>query len=207
MPELLPLLDNVEVLVVDGGSVDNTRDVAQQLGFTVLDGERGRAKQCNKGASVASGNVLYFLHADGRPPANWQELIVKELEKGAAAGCFRMKWDDNHILLQFFSWWTKFFKEKFRGGDQSLFVTKDLFNQVGGYQEIPLFEDVEIIERIAQQGTFAVISSPIITSSRRYREVGVWRLQWYYIVLHTMYRFGCSMERIKRQYDKTIGAY
>ena len=207
LKELLPTLNGVEILVVDGASTDGTKQVALQLGAVVIDSIKGRAEQANAGAKRASGNVLYFLHADGRPPVGWQKMIIEELEQGAAAGCFRMKWNDGHILLRFFSWWTRFFREKFRGGDQSLFVKRALFEQIGGYKGLPLFEDVEIIERIAQHGRFTVIKSPIVTSARRYRKVGVWRLQWYYTILHTMYRMGYPMDRIKKQYDKTVGTY
>ena len=208
LKELLPRLSGeaVELIVVDGGSSDASVAMAERFGATLIHSPRGRAIQCNAGAQAARGEVLYFLHADGRPPVDYAASIRAAVAEGAVGGCFRMKWNDGHWSLRFMGWLTRFFGWRFRGGDQSLFVRQSVFAEIGGYRTWPLFEDVEIIERISSQGRFAVLRGPLVTSARKYRRVGVWRLHWYYFVLHTMYRLNRPIERIREQYDRTVGA-
>ena len=207
LKELLPLLSDecVEILVVDGGSSDRSATVARKYGAELIRAEKGRAVQSNAGAEAAQGDILYFLHADGRPPEGFANAIASAIRSGAVGGCFRMEWNDGHWSLRFMAWLTRFFGPRFRGGDQSLFVRTDVFKAIGAYAEWPLFEDVEIIERLRRQGEFAVLKGPLITSSRRYRKVGVWRLHWHYLVLHAMYRFNRPISRIRDRYDSTIG--
>lgn len=195
----------LEVIVVDGGSTDRSREIAADSGAEVVQAATGRAVQLNAGAKDAAGSILYFLHADSSVPQDWDAHITHATKKGFDAGCFTMRWNEKHVSFRLLGWATRFFGPRFRGGDQSLFITKQLFEYIGGYQEMPIFEDVEIIERIRKNGKFMVIDHPVVASARRYERVGIWRLHWYYLILHTMYRIGLPINLIKKQYDTTVG--
>jgi Glycosyltransferases involved in cell wall biogenesis len=130
-----------EIIVVDGGSFDGTQDTILKISETapfktvLISSEKGRAKQMNLGAQNASGSILYFLHADSFPPKEFDTSILMEINKGNHAGCFRMKFDSKHLVLVFSQWFTKFNFKVCRGGDQSLFVSKNLFQKLSGFNE------------------------------------------------------------------------
>ena len=125
-----------EIIVVDGGSTDETLKIVQAYSnVIVLNSKKGRAKQMNFGASKATGEILYFLHCDSFPPKDFDKKIIQKVLKGHLSGCFKMKFDSNHILLKFLQWFTKFNLKSCRGGDQSLFVEKQLFQELNGYNE------------------------------------------------------------------------
>ena len=129
-----------EIILVDGGSTDKTLDGIHYIqtiysGIELFHSEKGRAKQMNLGAKQASGSILYFLHADSFPPKNFDQLIIKEVEKDNLAGCFRLQFDSNHWWLRLASWLTQFRWRACRGGDQSQFITKTLFEDIGGFDE------------------------------------------------------------------------
>ncbi|NNG08876.1 MAG: glycosyltransferase family 2 protein, partial [Arenibacter sp.] len=109
----------MEVLVIDGGSTDATVQIAKTHGATVVHSEKGKAKQMNVGATHAKGNILYFLHADTFPPANFDSAIISAVEKEEKAGCFRLQFNSPSRFLRFFSWFTRFNIPLCRGGDQS----------------------------------------------------------------------------------------
>ena len=138
--------NSTEIIFVDGGSSDGTKEIiknftkniSRPVGFLKLDrsffiqvisSEKGRARQMNTGARHASGEILYFLHADSFPPKNFDEYILSEIKKENPAGCFRMKFDSNHWWLQLAGWLTQFRWRACRGGDQSQFITKSLFDE------------------------------------------------------------------------------
>ena len=128
--------NHIELIVVDGGSSDGSQDIVSKFKYvTLLISEKGRAKQMNYGAKNATGNILYFLHADSFPPKYFDKLIISEVNKGHLAGCFRMQFDSNHWWLRLASWLTQFSWRVCRGGDQSQFITKKLFEDIGGYND------------------------------------------------------------------------
>ena len=195
-----------EIIVVDGGSNDGSQKVIQSLTNVILiESEKGRAKQLNAGAKAASGTILYFLHCDSFPPKNFDLDIVKQVTIGNLAGCFRMKFDYSHPVLWVSQWFTRFNHISCRGGDQSLFVTKELFNKIGGYDEnFTIYEDNEIIKRLYQKSKFVVIQKDLITSARRYEKNGVWTLQYHFTVIHLKRRLGHSVESLLEYYKKNV---
>lgn len=162
-----------EIIVIDGGSTDNTLNIAKEHGALVHQCEKGRALQMNKGAAVARNEVLYFLHADTYPPQNFLHLIAGFLDQGKGAGCFRLKFDHPHWFLKANAWFTRFSSVYLRFGDQSLFIKKSLFEQISGYDEQHvLMEDQEIIYRIKKKMRFGVIPASVTTSARKYLAYG-----------------------------------
>lgn len=191
-----------EVIVADGGSTDHTRSIAAAAGARVIHCAcRGRGFQMNCGAAVATGDVLYFLHADTYPPAQFEERIRKAVEWGDGSGCFRLRFDVQHWFLQLNAWFTKFDVDAIRFGDQSLFVRHEVFRQVGGFNvQLHLLEDQEIIGRLRKVTRFSVLEEHVTTSARKYEQVGVYKLQAGYFLIYTLYRLGLSQQRLVQVY-------
>jgi rSAM/selenodomain-associated transferase 2 len=198
-----------EIIVVDGGSTDDTIRIAEQCGATVVRSERkGRAAQLNKGASVAKHNMLYFLHADSIPPNNFTTQILRAYKDGAKSGCFRLAFDYNHWFLKANAWFTRFNVNAVRFGDQSLFVTKEVFQKSGGFREdLLMMEDQEIIHRIKKYGKFKVMNDYVTTSARKYLDNGIYRLQAIFFRIWFLYYLHYPQERLLKLHRKLIRKY
>ncbi|XLS28706.1 TIGR04283 family arsenosugar biosynthesis glycosyltransferase [Flavobacteriaceae bacterium M23B6Z8] len=195
-----------EIIVSDGGSVDNSKEVIkkeQNVRFII--GPKGRALQMNKGARLAKGDILYFLHADSFPPAQFDKKILQAVSKKQEAGCFRLKFDDKHLLLRVSQWFTRWNFSICRGGDQSLFITKSLFEEMGGFNEdYTIYEDNEFTNRLYKKSSFIVLPEYVLTSARKYRNIGVFKLQYHFAVIHLKKIFGASPETLYSYYRKHI---
>lgn len=194
--------DNCELILVDGGSTDDTYSMLkQEQAIKLLFADKGRGVQMNTGAIEAKGEILYFLHADSYPPKHFDELIFEEVNKGNEAGCFKMKFRSKHWWLFLAGWFTQFNLKFFRGGDQSLFVSKEWFRQLGGFSEDnPIFEDVYFIRKLYRERHFTVIQHWISTSARRYEENGVARLQYHYWRMYVKNWLGASSKELMDYY-------
>ncbi|WP_324673346.1 TIGR04283 family arsenosugar biosynthesis glycosyltransferase [Hymenobacter sp. GOD-10R] len=196
----------LEIIVADGHSTDDTATLARAAGATVVPCPRkGRAAQLNYGAASSSGAILYFLHADSYPPPGFLAAIRQAVAAGYGSGCYRLAFDHHHWLLQASAWFTRFDVNLFRFGDQSLFVRRDVFEQVGGYSEkLLVMEDQEIIERLQRCSRFRVLPGVVTTSARKYLDNGVVRLQSIFGLICVLYRFGVSQPNLVRVYRKLI---
>jgi len=199
-----------EVIVVDGGSRDGSVEIVSEIAsknkdIHILKSEKGRAKQMNMGAKKAKYKILYFLHADTFPPKNYNKIISKHIGNGASSGCFKMKFDSQHWWLVISGWLTHFNLKICRGGDQSLFVTKEVFNQLNGYDESYLiYEDNDFIAKLYKHHKFIVLPHWVTSSARRYKSNGVWQLQYHFLIIHLKWYFGASAKQLENYYIKHI---
>ncbi|WP_310794562.1 TIGR04283 family arsenosugar biosynthesis glycosyltransferase [Hymenobacter sp. HSC-4F20] len=195
-----------ELLVVDGASPDGTAAVAAAAGVRVVQSpRRGRAAQLNYGARQATGQLLYFLHADTYPPADFLLRIRAAVAAGTGSGCFRLQFDDPHWFLRLNAWFTRFDVDLIRFGDQSLFVQRRVFERAGGYEEkLLVMEDQEIIGRLRRHGTFRVLPQAVVTSARKYRDNGVYRLQLVFTLIAVLHWLGVSQPRLVQLYRQLI---
>jgi rSAM/selenodomain-associated transferase 2 len=195
-----------EVIVCDGGSTDDTVAVASAEQVHVVQASTpGRATQLNLGAQHATGEILYFLHADTLPPLNFGLLIQRYYKQGFRGGCFRLTFDIRHWILQTSSWASHFNMPNFQFGDQSLFVAKNLFEQLGRFNEtLLLMEDVELVTRIKQAAPFALMPHSVVTSARKYVTHGIVRTELTHLLVHTLYLLGTRQRTLARVYKKLL---
>ncbi|QHT72004.1 glycosyltransferase family 2 protein [Rhodocytophaga rosea] len=195
-----------EIIVSDGNSTDDTFTIAEQAGAKVIRSIRkGRAAQMNAGALVASGEILYFLHADSFPPAGFYEEIIKAVKDGYGSGCYQLAFDYAHWFLRANAWFTRFNMNAIRFGDQSLFVQKEIFVKAGGFDEsLVIMEDQEIIARIKKLGRFIVLPGAITTSARKYLENGIYKLQGIFFLIYFLYKLGVDQKKLVNLYRKLI---
>lgn len=195
-----------EIIICDGGSTDETKALAKKAGAKVLESpKKGRGAQMNFGATKASGEALYFLHADTYPPKTFSKDIEEALSGGYKAGCYRLSFDDNHPLLRFYSWFTRFDINFFRFGDQSLFIKKTLFEEVSGFrEELIVMEDQDIVRRIKKKSLFKILSKSVTTSARKYRAVGVAKLQLIFAIIFIRFYLRTPQEKLVSFYKSCI---
>jgi len=195
-----------EIIIADGGSTDNTKEIAKNEGAkVVISPVKGRGAQMNYGASSATGEVLYFLHADTIPPRNFSADIANAVSKGFTSGCYRLSFDHQHWFLKANCWFTRFDVNAVRFGDQSLFVTKEVFEKSGGFREdLLMMEDQEIISRIKKYGKFKVLDRSVITSARKYLDNGIYRMQGIFFVIWLMYYFGYPQQKLLKLHRRLI---
>lgn len=190
-----------EILVVDGHSTDGTCECARSAGATVLQAPRGRAAQLNRGAEAANGDIYLFLHADTLLPKDGLSLIRHTLaQPNATAGTFRLQFDESTPLLRFYAWCTAWPWIRLCFGDRGLFVERSVFEQVGGYPDWPLFEDLELAARLYERGGFRFLDTAVTTSARRFRRNGILTQQLRNVYLWLHYVCGADPKRVAHLY-------
>jgi rSAM/selenodomain-associated transferase 2 len=197
----------IEVIVVDGGSKDETVALAESEGALILKCEkRSRAAQMNVGASKAKYSILYFVHADVQVPESFYDDILASLKNGYQSGCYRSGYDRYPGLMRLNSFMTRFNIISFRGGDQTLFITKEAFQKLKGFDEyFSIMEDYNLIERIWKKKLpFELIQKDVIISSRKYENNSWLRVQIANGVAMFLFKRGKSPEEIKRAYKKLL---
>lgn len=195
-----------EIIVVDGGSTDESLEIIATFeNVILLNSPKGRAKQLNIGGHAAKGDILYFLHADSFPPKDFDKKIIDEI-KSNHTGSFRLKFEHpDHFLLKIAPWFTQFNARIFRGGDQSLFISKQQFEDLKGFDErYIIFEDIEFIQRICKQFHFKVIDDYVTTSERKFKQFGTWNLYYHFFMIHAKSWLGASPESLFKYYAKHL---
>lgn len=174
----------IQLIISDCRSGDDTRAIAEALGATVVRGGYSRADAMNRGAAVATGNVLLFLHADTRLPAGFDRAIRRALDSGVIGGAFDFAFDRDWPMDALARQKLKLVRLLNRGrfrwhrtfyGDQAIFCRHELFDRIGGYRPIPLFEDVRFSHAMRRLGRTAILQPPVETSPRRFMEQGILR--------------------------------
>lgn len=195
-----------EIIVVDGGSTDQTREICRQLGVTLVTSQPGRGRQMNVGAGRASGDVLLFLHADTRLPTGALRDIAAILrDSHCPGGRFDVEIDGTHWMLKIVA---ALINQRSRltgvaTGDQGIFVRRPVFQSMGGFPEVPLMEDIAFCRKLKRIGPIACLRSRVITSGRRWESDGVWRTIIKMWALKLAYLAGVSPHRLKRFYADT----
>jgi len=204
---LQPLRSNCEIIIVDGGSTDNTIVIAGTLADKVVSSDKGRARQMNNGARYASGNVLIFLHADTSLPENALQLIQQKLNSSRKWGRFDIQLSGKHFMLkviaQMMNW-----RSRLTGiatGDQVIFVTRLAFEKAGQYPEINLMEDIAICKALRKISPPICLKAKVISSGRRWERYGIYKtilLMWN---IRLRYFFGADPQILAFLY--TNGAF
>lgn len=191
-----------ELIVVDGGSTDRTCEIASRYA-RVLAGPRGRARQMNEGAIEACGDVYLFLHADTRLPEGGLAAVRETVASGRAqAGRFRMRFDRGDLWLRLYSSYTRF--HFFSYGDQAFFVTRAIFDKLGGFSEQVPFEDIDFYRRLRKVTRPLILKKTVTTSARRFLKVGKFRQKWINLVLVTLYYLGVDILPLKEKVYQDI---
>lgn len=201
-----PDKDKLEVLVVDGESEDETCQIVEAKGGRLLRASRkGRAIQMNLGARHATGEVLYFVHADARPPETFVSDIQAALDAGYPVGCYRFRFDSNRFLLRINDYMTRFDRIWCRGGDQTLFITRTLFDELDGYrEEMLIMEDYDIITRARKKNAFRIIPKDVLVSARKYDNNSYLRVQIANLIIFSMYGLNYSQERLVKAFKRLL---
>jgi rSAM/selenodomain-associated transferase 2 len=198
-------IPGTEVLVVDGGSSDATREIAEPFCDQVIDAPRGRACQMSAGAALAQGEIFWFLHADTRVPLDAAAAIDTTVASGREWGRFDVRLSGSGALLRMVER-TMNLRSCLSGivtGDQGLFVTRALFRAVGGFPDIPLMEDIALSQRLRGHQRPACVGTKLITSSRRWERNGVWRTVLLMWRLRTAYALGADPARLLHLYRES----
>ncbi len=200
---------NLELIIVDGGSIDSTVNIAQTFGknakieLRVIKTQRGRAHQMNAGAKLATGEILLFLHADTQLPDQFEKWVRQTVDQlNVIAGAFELKiaasvgglrWVERGV-----KWRSQFLQMPY--GDQAIFLKASRFWEVGGFPELPLMEDFELVRQLRRRGKIALVPVAVTTSGRRWQKFGVLRTTLINQIIIIAYLLGVSPETLAHWY-------
>lgn len=192
-----------EIILVDGGSTDNTTSIAEPMVTHCITSEAGRAKQMNTGAKTSKGDILLFLHADTLLPNN-ADLFIQESLTDKQWGRFNVQLTSDHFAFRVIEYMINL-RSRITGiatGDQALFITKDTFNRVGCYPDIKLMEDICISKNLLKHSRPACLKQKVITSSRRWEKHGILRTVFLMWSLRLRFFLGANPEDLAAEYQR-----
>ena len=204
LPQLVAT-PGAEVLIVDGGSTDNTVALARSMGLQVLSADTGKAAQMNTGAEAARGGILLFLHGDTRLAPGFADLVHEALSQpDVIAGAFSLAIDGRGLGLRIIEWLANFRSRVMQMpyGDQAIFITAEMFSVVGGFPALPIMEDFELVRRLKRKGRIKILPLPATTSARRWLKLGVLRTTFINQVIVIAYLLGVSPQKLAAWYRK-----
>lgn len=195
-----------EIIVVDADSYDNTEGVAREAGAKVFKSpRRGRAVQMNFGAKQAMGDVLYFVHADCYPPTTYLADIQHFINKDYSIGCYRYRFDSDDFLLKINAFFNRFEPLYCRGGDETLFIVKSVFEELNGFDEkYIIMEEYDFIKRARERFSFKIIPKYAVVSARKYETNSWLKVQRANMKLFRMFKNGAEPEVMAQTYKKML---
>jgi len=197
--------DEVEVIMVDGGSTDKTLEIANSFQVRVEKCEASRAKQMNYGANLAKGNMLYFVHADTLPPVTYLNDAAEAFKNGFQAACYRSKFESKKKMLRLNAFFTRFNWLVSRGGDQSLFIKKEAFENVGGFDEnMLIMEEYPVIQKLMETNQLKVIPKTILISTRKYDDRSWLKVSRANYTAFKLYKKGADSSMIHKVYQEKL---
>ncbi|HET6243148.1 MAG: TIGR04283 family arsenosugar biosynthesis glycosyltransferase [Bacteroidetes bacterium] len=203
-------MDLHEIIVSDGGSSDSTLEIASNAGAKAVCSEKqGRALQMNLGSNHSTGDILYFVHADTLPPIEFIAEIQKAILKRKKAGCFRFRYDSDKKLLVINSYFTKFNTIFSGGGDQSLYIQKNVFNELGGFDEsYVIMEDFDLVSRLRKKRFgLHIIPKEILISARKYSNNSYLRVNIANLLVFSLYKMGVKPVKLSGLYKKLLNPF
>jgi len=203
--QIVALKSDVELIVVDGGSIDNTASIAGRYAM-VLQSPKGRSTQMNLGAKAAGGKVLLFLHADTWLPQGSFSAITESMHDTAViGGRFKIRLDEPGWQYRMVGSGINLRDRFFNGftGDQAIFIRKTVFETIGGYREMPLMEDLDLGRRMCRYGKVVRLPLTVVTSARRWKNNGVFKTIFLMWALRLGYHMGRPPHHLYRYYGDT----
>lgn len=196
----------IEIIVSDSGSIDNTIEIAKLHGANAfLSPQKGRATQMNYGATLAKGEVLYFVHADTFPPTTFIDDINKAINSGFQFGRYRTRFNSNRLILKINAFFTRFDLFVCYGGDQTLFINKELFNSIGGFNStMRIMEDYDIVARAKLNAKYKIIEKDAIISARKYDTNSWFKVQFANYTIVKMFKKGASQKEMVEKYKTML---
>ncbi len=195
--------EEIEIILSDGGSTDNTIKIAEKLGVKVCSGKKGKGVQMNRAAESSNGEVLIFLHADTFLPDDAFYLINKFFfSQKIDIATFKMKFDSENILMKIYSWFTKFDSIFTTFGDQVIVVRRSFFNELGRFPNLLIFEDVEFFRKARKSKKIYKLPSFVTTSARRFKKKGILKTQLLNGLYILGYLVGINPDKIYHKYFK-----
>lgn len=196
-----------EIIVSDGGSTDETVNLALEAGAKIVQSPaKGRSAQMNFGAGIATGELLYFVHADTYPPSSYAKDISEAVETGYSFGRYRTKFNSSKKILLLNAWFTRFDLFICYGGDQTLFIVKQLFNEIGGFnKDMRIMEDYDIVVRAKEaKAKYKIFNKPALVSARKYETNSWLRVQTANYIIIRMYKRGATQDEMAIRYKALL---
>lgn len=196
---------DVEVVVVDAGSADGTRERAGAAGAGVIQSPPGRARQLEAGARRTAGDIVLFLHADSRLPAGWAGAVRRALrDESVAGGAFRLHFDERSPAMRVIEWGARVRSALLAlpYGDQALFVRRSVLEAIGGVPQAPIMEDLDLVKAVRAHGRLALLPEAVVTSGRRYRARGVARTWLRNAAAAAAWSLGVDRDRVAAWYRR-----
>jgi rSAM/selenodomain-associated transferase 2 len=192
----------IEVIVVDGGSLDDTARLVRGRGVRFIESSRGRGAQMHAGACAAQGPVLWFLHADTTPPADAVKHIVEALQDPkVVGGNFDVRFDSQRFSALCLTWFYR--RVRTAGlcyGDSAIFVRREAYERTGGFKSLAIFEDLDFLKRLKRMGRFVHVAAAVITSGRRFERGRFVSTFSRWVALQVLYWLGVNPNRLATMY-------
>jgi rSAM/selenodomain-associated transferase 2 len=194
----------VELVVADGGVGEAVRERLRAAGARVLCGDRTRGSRLASAAAEARGDILFFLHADSRPPENALTIIQRAIDEGAQGGAFSLAYEPSDPAMRWIAWWANRRSRLARlpFGDQGIFCRRDAYEKSGGFRDLPVCDDLDLVLRLRRVGRFVIRPEKTTTSPRRYRDSGALRQVLRNWKVMAGYFAGAPPETLNRWYGR-----